>query len=55
MKTDYDVIMVNLFPSEKSGVKLHYLIKAPEKERMMQVLGLPSMSPVVIHTKKIDE
>ena len=32
MKTDYDVIMVNLFPSEKSGVKLHYLIKAPENK-----------------------
>ena len=30
MKTDYDVIMVNLFPSQKSGVKLHHLIKAPE-------------------------
>ena len=30
MKTDYDVVMVNLIPSEKPGVKLHYLIKAPE-------------------------
>ena len=30
MKTDYDVIMVNLFPSQKSGIKLHHLIKAPE-------------------------
>ena len=30
MKTDYDATMVNLFPPQKSGVKLHYLIKAPE-------------------------